>query len=189
VGALAPAERRPPHPYRLQRRPPAADAHHRHLRDERPLPRVRHRGRLLGDRGLHGGDGHRARRVLPLQALALEDVPGVPWVSRTVWRKALRRPAFRPGGRGTGRASTSRKSSFAEGFADLEGQVSLGHWISNGAWTGVPADVVRCREATSPFGRPSRTWAVAHTAHTPARASRGPESQTTPAPGWSKRTR
>ena len=48
VGDLAPPERHPADPHRLQRRPAAADADHRHLRDERPLPRLRHPLRRSG---------------------------------------------------------------------------------------------------------------------------------------------
>ena len=53
VGDLAPPERHPAHPDRLLGRPPAADADHRLLRDERRLPGLRHRLGLLDDlRGL-----------------------------------------------------------------------------------------------------------------------------------------
>src|SRR5207244_11874158 len=69
--ALALPDGLPPLPNRLHRRPPAADAPHRDLRDERALPGLRLRGRVLGDHRLHGRDVDRARGVLPVQALAL----------------------------------------------------------------------------------------------------------------------
>ncbi len=50
VGDLAPAERRPPGAHRLLGRAAAADADHRHLRDERPLPGLRHRVGVLDRR-------------------------------------------------------------------------------------------------------------------------------------------
>ena len=77
AGALAPVQRRPPHPDRLQHRVPARDADRKPLGDERRAPGRRQPGirvdpRLLDrDRGLGGPDrGH--ARLLPLQALALK---------------------------------------------------------------------------------------------------------------------
>ena len=72
VGHLAPPERRPAHPHRLQRRAAAADADHRLLRDERPLPRLRHDvWAFWAIVGLMVARARRAARVLPPQALAL----------------------------------------------------------------------------------------------------------------------
>ena len=71
VGDLAPPERRAAHPDRLFRRPAAADADHRLLRDECQLPGLQHRVGVLGGLrrdarrpGEHAG-------VLPAQALAV----------------------------------------------------------------------------------------------------------------------
>src|SRR5205085_2050302 len=64
-------ERRPPRPDDLQRDHPPAHVHHRDLRDERRLPRLRRPRGVLGDRRGDGRDPRRDGRVLPLQALAL----------------------------------------------------------------------------------------------------------------------
>ena len=48
VGDLAPPERHPADPHGLLGRPAAADAAHRDLRHERPVPRLRDRGRRSG---------------------------------------------------------------------------------------------------------------------------------------------
>src|SRR5205807_84821 len=56
--------------------PAAVDAHHRDLRDERALPRLRHSCRLVGSRRRDGVFGRRPRGVLPLQALALNRFRG-----------------------------------------------------------------------------------------------------------------
>ena len=71
VGDLAPAERRPPRPDRLQRDAAAADAARERLRDERRLPGLRHGGRVLGDRRRDGRGRRRPARLLPLEALDL----------------------------------------------------------------------------------------------------------------------
>ena len=50
VGDRAPPERRAARPHGVRRDRAAADADHRHLRDERPLPRLRHGLGVLDDR-------------------------------------------------------------------------------------------------------------------------------------------
>src|SRR5262249_49620315 len=71
VGDLAPPERHPARADDLLGDPAPADADHRRLRHERPLPRLRHR---LGGPDRFRGHGGRARldaRLFPPQALAL----------------------------------------------------------------------------------------------------------------------
>ena len=66
-------------PHRVLGGPAAADADHRLLRDERPLPGFRDRVGVLDDLRGHGSVARRDARVLPPQALALVE-SGLPVV-------------------------------------------------------------------------------------------------------------